>query len=232
MVLPDRTAWLLALAAPLAAAGALLGLQSVWAVFLLYHGLICLLIPALIARRRGRSWRHHVRELALLDPGGRWPRAVARRGLGAAVALAALPPLALWLVPGLFPEPAGLLGVLADWGLQGTSVWWALGFLILVGAPAEELFWRGWLHSRLVAGRPRAWPSATALTLLFTSYHAVTLRVLAPTTTAAALMLAAVLAAAGIWNWSRWRWASVWPALLTHVGAALGYGLVAAARLG
>ena len=231
-MLQDRTAWLLALAAPLAAVAALLGLQSVWAVFLLYHGMLCLLIPALVLRRRGRPWRHQARELAVLDPDGRLPRALVRRSLGAAAALAALPPLALWLAPGLFPEPTRLLGVLEGWGLQGTDIWWALGFLILVGAPAEELFWRGWLHSRLVASRRQGWPAAAALALLFTSYHAVTLHALAPTPTATALMLAAVLAAAGIWCWSRWRWASVWPALLTHAGAALGYGLVAAARLG
>ena len=231
-MLHHRPAWFAALAAPVLAGALLLGPRSAGAVFALYHGAVCLLMPALVARSQGRSWRQHARDLGLLDAQGRWPTAAIGAGLAAAAVLAAIPPVACRALPALFPDPAHLLGTLAGWGLGREQVPWALGFLVLVGAPAEELFWRGWLHTHLVHRRRRRWPAAAALAALFTSYHAVTLQALAPTPAAASLMLVAVLAAAATWSWWRERSGSVWPALLTHAGAALGYGLVAAARLG
>ena len=73
--------------------------------------------------------------------------------------------------------------------------------------------------------------SAVALILLFSSYHVLTIGALAPGPGGVALMLAAVVTAAGFWTWSRRRWNSLWPALLSHAGASVGYMLVCAKLL-
>lgn len=221
-----RRAWLLAILAPGVAAGALL-LGGAWWVFALYHGGCCLLAPAVLARRAGRSWRQHARDLGLVAPRpGGW-----RIGGALAVACAAAPPVGAWLWPDLFPAADRLWPVLTGWGLTPATLGAALAFLAVGGAAAEELLWRGWLPTRLGRGR-RPLVAAVALVLLFGSYHGVTLARLAPGTAATAVMLAGVVLAAGVWSGLRWRWRSVWPPLLGHVGAACGYALVAAARLG
>lgn len=210
-----RPEWLLAMLAP---AMVVLGLSLQLAplVFLLYHVVLCLLVPWLMSRRRGLGWRAHAADLALA------PRGVAV-GLVCGLALAASPLVLAAVVPSLLPTATRLGEVLARWGLDPGRLGPVLLFLALVNGPAEELFWRGWLPTRLGTGvRP-----AIALCVLFVSYHVVTIAALAPGMVAAVAMLAGVAAAAGCWAWMRWRWASVWPALLSHLGAAAGYALVA-----
>jgi len=82
-----------------------------------------------------------------------------------------------------------------------------------------------------VAGRQRPRAAIALLIGLFASYHALTLAILAPGPGQAALMLGAVVAAAGFWTWLRIRTGSVWPPLLAHTGAAMGYTLVALLQL-
>lgn len=201
--------------APVVVVGGL-QLQRASLVFLSYHVGLCLLVPWLLSWRRGLCWRGHLAALALA------PRGVTV-GLVGALVLAALPPALATLMPSLLPDAAQLGRVLDRWGLDADRLGPVLLFLALVNGPAEELFWRGWLPTRLGTGvRP-----TIALSLLFASYHAVTVVALAPGMSAAVVMLAGVAAATGIWAWMRWRWGSVWPSLLTHLGASVGYALVA-----
>lgn len=193
-----------------------LSMQRAPLVFLSYHVVLCLLVPWLMSWRRGLGWRSHVAELAVA------PRGVAV-GVVCGLTLAVLPLALAAVVPSLLPDATRLGEVLARWGLDPGRIGPVLLFLALVNAPAEELFWRGWLPTRLGMGvRP-----SVVLSLLFVSYHVVTIAALAPGIVAAAAMLAGVAAAAGCWAWMRWRWQSVWPALLSHLGAAMGYALVA-----
>jgi membrane protease YdiL (CAAX protease family) len=192
--------------APLTVAVCLLWLGSAPAVFVVYHLGLCLGLPLLTAgpadlglERRGRR-------------------------VGAVLGLAALavPVAAFRLRPDLFPDTQELNGILAGWSLDGSSPGFLLLFMGLVNGPAEEVFWRGWLQPRLVKGPT----TALALLLLFASYHGVTIGVLAPGPGAAVLMMAAVLAAGGFWMWTRRRWGSLWPALMSHAGASVGYTIV------
>lgn len=210
-----RPEWLLAALAPVVVVvGLLLGQAPL--VFLFYHVGTCLLVPWLVSRRRGLDWRAHMAELALVRRG-------VAVGLACGLMLAISPLILAALAPSLLPDAMQLAEVLARWGLDPGRIGPVLLFLALVNGPAEELFWRGWLPTRLGTG---ARPSVV-LSLLFVSYHLVTIAALAPGIVAAAVMLAGVGVAAGCWAWMRWRWASVWPALLSHLGAAVGYALVA-----
>jgi hypothetical protein len=204
--------WWPAVLAPLLVVLGLSVLGNVWFVFLGYHVGLCLVVPPLVARREGETAREFLRRLGL----GR-----ERLGLGLSlgVALAAIPLLAHTVVPGAFPDADRVRAVLGAWGVGPAGAGPVLLFLALVNGPAEELFWRGWLQDRLLRGAG----SAAALIVLFASYHTLTTGALAPGPGGTALMLAGVVAAAVFWTWSRHRWNSLWPALLSHAGATLGY---------
>ncbi len=205
--------WALAALAPLLVAVCLLGARSVTTVFVAYHLIGCLAIPLLLARR---NWPTRI---GLTGPD-------TRRGLqlGALLALAsaAIPPLAYAITPNLYPDPAHLRAVLSGWGIDPARPGLVLVFMALVNGPAEEILWRGYLQSRLLRGAR----SATVLALLFASYHVLTVGALAPGPAAAAIMIAGVVAATFFWIWTRRRWGSLWPALLSHAGATVGYTVV------
>lgn len=223
---PRRRTWLLAALAPLLVTVGLAGLQSVAFVCASYHLGLCLLIPWLLARREGLSWHEHAARLglaALFDsdsPATGRSRGL-RLGLGAALGvLSALSvPLAFFLAPDLFPTGTQLREVLRSWGADPARCAPLFAFLLLFNGPAEELFWRGYLQDRLLRGPG----SAVGLVLLFASYHALTVGRLAGGPGAAALMLAGIVLAGAFWTWSRARWRSIWPALLSHTGAVAGY---------
>lgn len=207
------------LAAPLLVAAGLVLLRSAPFVFVAYHLLLCLLVPALLSRRAGLGLVAHARSLGL---GRRGLQAGLLLGLGSAL----VPPLAFAFAPSLFPDGERLRGVLVDWGLPPAAPAFFLFFMAIFNGPAEELFWRGWLLREPLPGRT----ARAVLALLFTSYHALTIGRLAPGPAAAALLVAGTLLAALAWTWMRARWQSVWPPLCSHTGVTCGY-LYVCARL-
>lgn len=205
----------------------ILGLQflhSAPLVFAVYHVGLCVVAPWWLSRRAGLGTGAHLAALGL-----------GRRGLQASLLLALgtalLPALAHAARPGLFPDVARLQAALGDWGLGSAPPGYYLFFLAVVNGPAEELFWRGWLLRAGPDGRAPGAGLQVLFAALFTSYHAVTIGRLAPSAGAAALMLASVFGAALFWTWSRRRWRSVWPAVLSHAGATCGYLFVCAKLL-
>lgn len=207
------------LAAPLLVAAGLVLLRSAPFVFVAYHLLLCLLVPALLSRRAGLGLVAHARSLGLR-----------RRGLQVGLLLglgsALVPPLVFAFAPSLFPDVERLRGALADWGLPTAAPAFFLFFMAVFNGPAEELFWRGWLLREPVPG----WTVRAALVLLFTSYHVLTIGRLAPTPAAVAVLAAGTLLGALAWTWMRAHWQSVWPPLCSHTGITCGY-LYVCARL-
>jgi len=206
------TPWLWAVLAPLLVIVGLAGLHSVPIVFAVYHVGLCLLLPAVSSRSRGLSWREHAQQLGLV-----------RRGLASGAMLgvlsAALPVMAFVVRPDLFPDAESLHEALAGWSLDPAAPGAMILFMGLINGPAEELFWRGWLQGQLMRGPV----GGAVLVLLFSSYHVLTIGTLAPSPGGVVLMLAGVLGAASFWTWSRHRWGSVWPAVLSHAGGTAGY---------
>lgn len=211
-------------AAPLVVVGSLFVIRSVWLTFLLYHFGICLAAPLLASRfgrtgRQGRAWlREHLRSLGLRPRG---------RGLGLALGAG----LALAIVGAFAAWGRGFLGagapaaVLGEWGVETALLPALFAFMLLGNGFAEELFWRGWLHERLRARRPR--PAVIAATAAcYASYHVFTVAALLRELSVVALFSAAILAAGAFWGWLRERTESVWPALLSHAGATTGYMFV------
>jgi membrane protease YdiL (CAAX protease family) len=218
------------LTAPAVMIVTLFGLHSVWAAFVFYHLGLCLLSPWLEARRRGRSWREHAVALGCRRPRtatGWWAGLLSGMLLGGAALLA------FGLLDGaiLVPRIAG--DTLAGWGVSARN-YPLLAFLLLLGAgPAEELFWRGFVQGRLavVRGERRA---ILTTALGFTVYHVLTLAALTRSALWTAAGAVLVCGAGVFWGWLREREASVWPAALSHAGAAAGYlgvGAILLARI-
>jgi membrane protease YdiL (CAAX protease family) len=228
---PHPSAWFWLLAAPLSVVVTLLVFRNLLAVFAVYHVGFCLVLPAahaLLVRRIPP--REHLRDLALTGP--RPSRAIAL-GLGLGALLGGGTILAFEVLGDLFLRDNTVSVVLSQWGAgpeQRHLVFW---FMVLVNGPAEELYWRGFVHTRLYgapAGGASRGPSAASLLLpsfCYASYHGVTVLVFLAQPAVAVLFLAVILGAGWGWAWLRRRTGSVWPALLAHAGAVAGYMIVA-----
>lgn len=196
----------------------ILTLQDLRLTFLAYHLGACLLLPLAISLREGRGLRGHARLLGLTPLECRSVREGLLTGL-----LAGGGTLVFFVVAGdRVLDPARAAAAMAGWGVTVGRDTWLVAFMLLLNGPAEELFWRGWLHGRLAAVRPRALPLAGA-TLAYASYHLATLHALLPSWGAVLPAFAGVLAAGAWWAWRRERHGGVWAPLLGHAGATAGY---------
>jgi membrane protease YdiL (CAAX protease family) len=198
--------------------------HNVFAVFAVYHLGFCLLLPALrnLLLRKG-SWQAHLESLGLTGPGTRRGLLL---GLGLGTVLAAGTLLAFRLFGDKFLAAQNVPEVLAGWGVIRTNLAIMFWFMTLANGPAEELYWRGFVHTELVGCRPRWWaillPAAC-----YASYHGVTVYLLVANLPVALLFMTAILAAGVFWGWLREKTGSVWPALLSHAGATAAYMIVA-----
>ena len=223
---------LLALAAPVAVIVSIEDLKSVWWTFAIYQVGICLVLPAIESRVKGRSWREHAQLLGLL--GARATVGSDRRnGVRAHLQFAAILGIVTALVTGAFLvltrdrflDPARLQVTLATWGVSPGQTTAMLAIMAVLNATAEELFWRGYFPGRVTLVQPLA-PAATPIVLpaaLYASYHAVTISHLVGRAGGVVVMTVGVLGAGLCWGWLRRRTASVWPALLSHGGAVIAY---------
>lgn len=226
---PWPGSWFWLLAAPTAVIACLLGWRNVFAVFAIYHLGFCLLLPAAGNFLKHRySFRDHLEFLALTGPG------TARGlllGLGLGTLLATTTILVFHQLGESFLATHNIPEVLAAWGVAPSSLPLLFWFMVLVNAPAEELFWRGFVHTGLAGRRPRL--AAIGLTAAcYASYHGVTVYLLVADLPVALLFLTVILAAGIGWGYLREKTGSVWPALLGHAGAVIGYMAVAKPLMG
>jgi len=196
-------------------------LSDVRVTFLVYHLGFCLILPLAHSLATGRGLRGHGRFVGFDAPSRRSVLEGAATGLllgGGVVAFFALGGSAVL-------EPGRVASTMAAWGVDAGEKAPVIAFMLLLNGPAEELFWRGWMHRRLADALPRT-AAFTVGTLGYASYHLVTLRALMPAAGMVALGFAAVAAAGLWWTWRRERRGDVWVPLLGHAGATVGYMVV------
>ncbi|MEN8007729.1 MAG: CPBP family intramembrane glutamic endopeptidase [Candidatus Krumholzibacteriota bacterium] len=131
----------------------------------------------------------------------------------------------------LFLADQNVPAVLADWGVNQANLRILFWFMVLANGPAEELYWRGFVHTELSAQQPRFGTILLTATC-YASYHGVTVYLLIANLPVALLFMAAILAAGLGWGYLREKTGSVWPALLGHAGAVIGYMVVARPLMG
>jgi uncharacterized protein len=201
----------------------LLVLHNVWATFLIYHLGICVLGPLIATGDR----RRYAAAVGL--SGGR-TRAGIRTGLLLGAAMAGAQIVALTLGADIFFADERVIGSLSSWGAGPAQAGPLLLIMLMLNGPAEELYWRGYIHHRL--GDMRRQRGVALAALAYASYHGVTLYALFGSLPMAILILAVVFGTGCFWGWLRERYGNVWPALLSHGGATLGYMVVYWDRFG
>lgn len=207
---------LVALAAPVSVVAALALTGNALVAFAAYHVGVCLLVPVLALHLSEHSMAEVGHHLALRAPS----REGWIAGLATGIATgASILGASLVFRPALVD--ADLVGGLAGWGIAG-SPGLLLVYMLAFNSGAEELLWRGYLHTEAV-GRLGSATGVGVLALLFASYHLYTLWSLLPSVPLALIGGLAVLAGALLWAGLRERYASLVPALLGHVGATAGY---------
>jgi membrane protease YdiL (CAAX protease family) len=104
-------------------------------------------------------------------------------------------------------------------------------FMALVNGPAEELYWRGFVHTELAddPGRLRILVLTAAC---YAAYHGVTVFLLLSSWLWSGAILALIWSAGLFWGRLRETTGSVWPPLLAHTGAAAAYMIAARPLLG
>lgn len=219
---------MLALAAPLAVIVCILYLHSVWWTFAVYQVGICLVAPALESRLAGRTWREHAALLGLSSsPESDGPPRLKILAVGLGLGTALVTGGFLVLTRDRFLDPELLEATVAGWGVAPEQMVTMLGVMAVLNAAAEEFFWRGYFPGRVATVRPGSSPPV-ALTVvlpsvLYASYHAMTIGHQVGETMGVVLMTGGVLGAGLIWAWLRRITGSVWPALLSHSGAVIAY---------
>jgi len=221
--------WFWLLGPPAVVVGILLLGRNVFAVFAVYHLGLCLLLPVLQnILRRGLTFSQHLAFLGLTGPGTARGLVV---GLGLGVLLGAGTLLAFRLFGEFFLAGHNVPEVLDQWGVNKKNLPLLFWFMTLVNGPAEELYWRGFLHRETSDRRPRL-TTILLMAVCYASYHGVTVFLLVADLPVALLFMAAIFAAGSGWGWLREKTGSVWPALLGHAGATVGYMIVAVPLLG
>ncbi len=219
-----RQPWFWLLGPPVLVVAILLWGRNVFAVFAAYHLGFCLFLPAVrnICRRR-LAFSQHMIFLGVTGPGTIRGLAL---GLVLGVALGGGTIVVFQLFGDVFLAGHNLPEILAQWGVNQKNLALLFWFMILINGPAEELYWRGFLHRKTANRLPR-WAAILVIAACYASYHGVTVYLLVADVPVAVLFLAAIFAAGTGWGWLREKTGSVWPALLGHAGATIGYMIVA-----
>lgn len=220
----SRLTWLWLLGAPAVVVLSLVVVGNVFTVFGAYHLGFCLFLPAAYNLLRRRfSLRQHLDFLGLTGPGA--PRGM-MLGLGLGIVLAGGTLLAFRFLGDVFLADHNIPAILTQWGVDPKTMPLLYWFMVLINGPAEELYWRGFVHREMAERQPRG-KTLLLIAACYASYHGVTVYLLVGDLIVALLFLAAILAAGFGWGWLREKTGSVWPALLGHAGAAAAYMIVA-----
>lgn len=211
----------LTLLAPLSVVAALEATGNALVTFVLYHGLVCLGLPAALSYRRGLSWGAHLKWLGWRDASNDWAGGV---GLVTGIVSGLLVFGALGTVGVRLVSPETVTGQLADWGLAASATPLLVAYMIVVNSVTEELFWRGALHTRFEGVASRGWALA-GVSAAFASYHGYTVHAIMGRPWLAAGVTVAVFAGAMVWAGLREFFGSVKPAVYAHLGASAGYML-------
>jgi membrane protease YdiL (CAAX protease family) len=219
-----RQIWFWLLGAPAVVVVTLLAGGSVFAVFGAYHLGFCLILTsAYNLLGRHFSLAKHLEYLGLTGPGSARGLVL---GLGLGIVLAGGTLLVFRFFGEVFLADHNVPEVLGQWGVGPDKMPLLFWFMILINGPAEELYWRGFVHREMSDRQPRS-QAILLIAACYASYHGVTVFLLVGDLKIALLFLAAIFAAGCGWGWLREKTGSVWPALLGHSGAAAAYMIVA-----
>jgi uncharacterized protein len=194
-------------------------LHSAIAGFVLYYLLCCLALPALdLFAARKLPLRPALIALGLKRPGGR----DIALGLGSGALMSTAMMAALVVFKGSVFGDGRIQSVLKDWGASGSNEALVYVVMLAFNGAIEELFWRGYLHDKLLA-LPRRLVALGLPCLFFGAQHVFVLSLLVADPALVALFLVGILGAGAIWGYMRERSGGVLPCILSHMLVTAGY---------
>jgi membrane protease YdiL (CAAX protease family) len=210
-------------AAPLTVVVGLVVFRSIFLVFLAYHITVALLLPLLdsILLRRF-TLKEHLRFIGLLPEK---PIAGIIAGTVCAFVMGGGTVLGFILWGDFFLAHNDVVDAIARWGVSSNAILYMMGFMVLYNGAGEELFWRGYAQRRLQE-RYKPGTAIFIAALFYTGYHPLTVYTFFGSLPVAAFITFMVFFAGLVWGWLRYRFDSVWPAVLGHIGATAGYMVI------
>ncbi|MFH1400771.1 MAG: type II CAAX endopeptidase family protein [Nanoarchaeota archaeon] len=193
--------------------------KNVLLTFIIYYGLFCVIVPlvdTLIIHRKSIS--DHLRLLGL-GPQGRTQGILI--GLAHGVPIYTCMLAAYFLLKDIVPLGA-VDEAVKTWGIDPSHKTVIFAIMVLFNGMVEELLWRGYAYS--AARDPmRAVPTIVLTSLIYTSYHMVTLFAFFGVTPLSLILVGVVLCAGILWGWMRERTGTVWASMIGHMLATAGY---------
>ncbi len=185
--------------------------NSILATFIVYHIIICLLIPLLIAKRK------YLKEVGLKPING------IKIGILHGIGLIIIIFVGYLIFRDMILNNNAIQTILANWGITGLLIIPMTLFMIIFNGVAEELFWRGYAQPKL---KLSILPAVIITSVIYASYHAITIFSFLGFGALPISLFISVFLAGILWGWLREKYKSIWPSLLGHALATLGYMLV------
>jgi len=189
----------------------LLVLENVYVTFILYYGLISIIVPFLdIKLFRKLSWHDLIDALGFQNKRG------LKVGLLHGLCLYILI-LASYFILRSIADTGSILSTVASWGGANRILVFLL--VIVFNGAVEEVFWRGYC-----LGRPGMnWRSVIMVTLFYASYHVATIFSFFGISGFSVLLVLSIALVGLLWGWMRVHYNSTWPSMMGHVLATAGY---------
>ena len=196
--------------APAAVAAGLILFKSVTLTFVLFHGVVCLLVPLIDMALHRISLSQFLRNCGLRSDRGRLLSSLLW-GLSAFAVVYlffALFHRAIW-------DSTGISGVISSWGIQRMNPVIFFSMMVLGNAFLEEFFWRGYVVYKL-SSRVRRRTVILLSAAFYASYHTITTGVLF-SLSYAVVSTVSIFAAGVLWGTVRMKTGSLLFPVVTHL---------------
>jgi membrane protease YdiL (CAAX protease family) len=195
-------------------------LNSIYATYILFYGVVCVVIPLLdrvVIHRQ--NMRGFLRFTGLVN---------IRKSLLPGLFIGGVFLAAIYLFFLIFNrqliDTSTMTTALGRWNLDSGNLFVFLFMMIVGNSILEEIYWRGYIFSRL---KELTGPGNTVIltALFYTSYHLITTITLF--SLAQGLLLSSSIFLVGVfWAYLRIRYESIIPAVISHLLADLGLMLI------
>lgn len=214
------TTLILALMGPLAVFVGLVVFKNAFVTFLLFHGFVCIGIPA-IDYYGVRKWDHRDVAATLGLTGN---RDAIRVGVWTGIVFLVVILGFFYLLRDSIINPDEIQLLLTSWNIQKRHVLVLLFVMILANSVLEEIYWRGFIFERLWA-HAGATKAVAISSLFYGSYHFITTANLF-SIQIGVLFTTVILMAGVFWGIVRERFGSLYASLIGHFLADLAIMII------
>jgi membrane protease YdiL (CAAX protease family) len=198
--------------------------HNVFGVFILYYGVMCLLIPVLdLTLVQKLSFRD---SLSFLGFTGINVRPAIVFGLGHGILIYLITLSAFFFFPDQMLANKNVITAIRGWGVSGWKTILLTIIMLLCNGIIEEIFWRGYVFEKLKsAGGPFQcpWPTIFLTAAFYTSYHLATVLTFFHLSPVSIILTLSIFVAGLGWGWLKNYYQNLWVTAIGHFLATAGY---------